>query len=133
MNLFIDTNILIDLLANRKPFSNFAYKIFRDQKIGKWKLYTSSNSIVTTYYIVSKEIGESKARKAIKILLNRIEILSISKIDLESALITKFKDYEDSVQHECAKSETKMHCIVTRNKKDFKHSIIKVLSSEELY
>jgi len=35
MNLFLDTNILIDLVADRKPFSQWAYKIFSEQKKGK--------------------------------------------------------------------------------------------------
>lgn len=133
MHLFLDTNILIDLLANRKPFAKFAYEIFKYQKSKKWTLYTSSIAILTTYYIVSKEVGDAKARKAIKILLNRIEVLPIEKSDLQNALITKFKDYEDSIQHECAKSKSKIKYIVTRKKKDYKFSTIEVISSEELF
>ena len=39
LNLLIDTNILIDLLADRKPFSNAAYEIFNIANFKKW-IYT---------------------------------------------------------------------------------------------
>ncbi len=62
MNLFIDTNILIDLVANRQPFAKWAFKIFKDQKMGKWQLVTSSNAVLTTFYILEKELGATKAQ-----------------------------------------------------------------------
>ncbi len=133
MNLYLDTNILIDLIANRAPFSKWAYRIFRDQKTGKWVLYTSSFSILTTYYIVEKNIGPKKAKQAIKILLSRLKIGSIAKKELLKGLITDFKDFEDAVQHECAHKIENIDFIITRNKKDFKNSVVPILSSEELY
>ena len=133
MNLFIDTNILIDLVANRKPYSKWAFEIFKDQKKGRWKLITSSSSILTTFYILEKEVGAKKAKQAIKVLLSRIEIHPIRKENLLTGLNTKFKDYEVAVQHECAMSYKKIKYFITRNKKDYKESLIEILSSEELY
>ena len=133
MKLFLDTNILIDITANRTPFSNWAIKIFKDAKRNKWQLYTSKISILTCYYILEKHIGNTHAKRIIKILLNRLNIKDITKRDLLNALSSKFNDYEDAVQHECAKLCDNLDYIITRNKKDFKYSIIKVLSSEELY
>ena len=89
--------------------------------------------MLTTFYIVEKEIGSKKAKQAIKVLLSRIEIHPIQKGNLLTALTTKFKDYEDAVQHECAMSHKKITYFITRNKKDYKESLIEVLSSEELY
>ena len=133
MKLFLDTNILIDLVGNRAPFSRWAYKIFLGQKSGKWGLFTSSNSLLTTYYIIENELGPKKTRQAIKILLNRLEVVPIEKGDLLKGLVTDFKDFEDAVQHECALKQQGIDYIVTRNKKDFKKSLISVLSSEELF
>ena len=133
MKLFLDTNILIDITANREPFSKWAINIFKDSKKGKWKLHTSSASILTTYYIIEKQIGSSQAKRILKILLNRLEVQDITKRELLTGLTTNFKDYEDSVQHECAKLCKRIDYIITRNKKDFKNSIITVMSPEELY
>lgn len=131
--LFLDTNILIDLLANRKPFAQWAYRIFQDQKSGKYKLTTSSSSVLTCYYIIEKQVGSKQAKKAIKVLLSKIEIEPIDKLILEKGLMIQFKDYEDAVQHECAVSHREIDYIITRNKRDFKNSMIPVVSSEELY
>lgn len=72
-NVFLDTTIIIDLLADRKPFSNASYAIFRDAKLKKYKLYTSSNSLITTYYILAKNISSSDANRAIETILSRVE------------------------------------------------------------
>jgi len=132
VKLFIDTNIIIDLVADRKPFSKWAYEIFKAQKRGEHILFTSSSSILTTYYILDKHLGESKARKAVKTILDRLQIQSITNPMMQTALTTRFKDYEDAVQHECAKSISGIDYIVTRNTKDFKYSSIKTISTEEL-
>lgn len=42
LRLFVDTNIIIDVLADRKPYSNSAYKLFMEAQLNRWKLYTSS-------------------------------------------------------------------------------------------
>lgn len=133
MKLFLDTNILIDITANRIPFSKWAIKIFKDGKSGKFQLYTSSISILTCFYILEKQIGIQQAKRVIKILLNRLDVQDVTKRELLTALTTKIKDYEDAVQHECAKLINEIDYIITRNKKDYKQSIITVLSSEELY
>ncbi|WP_235299369.1 type II toxin-antitoxin system VapC family toxin [Portibacter marinus] len=133
MNLFLDTNILIDLTANRLPFSKWAIKIFMDAKEGKYHLITSTFSMLTCYYIIERQIGSKRTKKVIRILLNRIQTQDVSRKELLTALTTKVEDYEDAVQHECAKLCNSIDAIITRNKKDFKHSIIKVLSPEELY
>ncbi len=133
MYLFLDTNILIDLVADRKPFSKWAYQIFKDQKEGRWTLVTSASSVLTTFYITEKEIGSRKAKQVLKILLSRLEIQPIQKQDLLTGLLTNFKDYEDAVQHQCAMSLQNIDYLITRNKKDYKESLITVLSSEELY
>jgi predicted nucleic acid-binding protein len=133
MKIFLDTNILIDLVADRTPFSNWAYKIFEEQKKGRWELITTANSILTTFYIVEKQIGKKKSLRIISILLKRLTINSISKSHLYSAMVGPFADYEDAVLHQCATEIQSLDYIITRNKKDFRKSEIPILSSEELF
>lgn len=132
LKLFIDTNIIIDILADRRPYSNAAYALFREAKLNNWKLYTSSNSILTTFYILEKQLNSKAANKAIKTLLNRIYIQDLSKRDLITALNSKTDDLEDASQIECANKIGKINYIVTRDKKGFRHSSIEVLSPDEL-
>lgn len=131
MKLFLDTNILIDLLADRKPFSNAAYSIFKEAKISNWKLYTSVNSILTTFYILEQQLGERRANKSIEILLKRLYIQDLGKNELSIALKSKTDDLEDASQIECANKIGKIDYIITRDLKGFKNSILDVLSPDE--
>ena len=132
LKLFLDTNILIDLLADRKPFSNSAYAIFREAKLDRWKLFTSSNSIITAFYILEKQISAKEANYAIETVLKRLEIQDIAKRELILALKSKTEDLEDASQIECANKIGGIKYIVTRDKKGFKDSIIEVLHPDEL-
>ena len=132
LKLFLDTNIIIDLLADRKPFSNSAYLIFKEAKIKKWELYTSSNSIITTFYILEKQIDTKQANHAIETILKRVEIQDLTKKEIYQALKSKTEDLEDASQIECANKIGKINFIITRDKKGFKHSIIETLNPDEL-
>lgn len=130
--IFVDTNILVDLLADRKPFSKYAVEIFNASENKKVKLFTSSHSIATTYYLLKKYKDDNALRKT---LLSLFEYLSIIPVDTEvlsKGLRSKQKDFEDSVQIFCATTIDKIDCIVTRNVKDFKGSEILVLTPDEL-
>ncbi len=133
MKVFLDTNVLVDITANRKPFSKWAIRLFKDAKNGEFELYTSTLSILTTYYLTEKELGERKSKRIINIVLNRVKTQDIDHHGLMTSLTSKFSDYEDAVQHECARRIPEIRYIVTRNKKDFKHSLIEVVSPEEIF
>ena len=132
LKLFLDTNIIIDLLADRKPFSNSAYTIFKEAKLNKWKLYTSSNSIITSYYILEAQIKFKEANFAIETVLKRLEIQDLNKNAIYQALKSKTEDLEDACQIECAKKIGGIDYIITRDKKGFKHSSIEVIHPDEL-
>ena len=132
IKVFVDTNILIDLLADRKPFSKFTIQIFDKAENKKVKLYTSSHSISTTHYLLKKYIEEKELRQ---VLFNLMEYLTIVAVDvdiLRKGLKSKHKDFEDAIQIICASSIEKIDYIVTRNIKDFKFSEISVISPDEL-
>lgn len=130
---FLDTNILLDFIGNRKPFGKHALRIFDKGRLKEWELWTSDISITTTYYIISKEIGEVDARLKIAALLNYLFIQCVRKQELLLALNSNFKDFEDGVQHFCAVSAGKIDGIITRNKKDFKQSQIVIYGPEEVF
>ncbi len=131
INLFIDANIIIDLLADRMPFSNSAYTLFEKVNSTKWSLFTSSNSILTTYYIIEKNSNSKQAKKAIKTVLSRLRIVDISKADLLEALTSKIEDYEDACQEKCANKVSGLNYIITKDKKGFKHSKFESKTAEQ--
>ena len=129
---FLDTNILVDFLANRQPFGKYALEIFNKSLQKEWVLWTSDNSILTSYYILSKEIGPKECRSKISGIINFLEIQSTLKTHIQSALNSEFKDLEDGVQHFCALSIPNLEGIITRNKKDFNYSQVPVFEPWEV-
>ena len=129
---FLDTNILLDFLGNRQPFGKYSLEIFNKSRLKEWELWTSDNSILTSYYIISKEIGENESRAKISRLINFLEIQPTQKAHIQQALSSDFKYLEDAVQFYCASNITDLEGIITRNKKDFKTSQIPVFEPWEV-
>jgi predicted nucleic acid-binding protein len=130
--IFIDTNIIVDLIADRRPFSKFAIEIFTRAEEKKVKLFTTSHSILTTHYLFKKYIGEKELREVLYNLMEYIQVIPIDGEILKKGLKSKYKDLEDAVQIISAYSIDKIDCIVTRNIKDFRDAEIPVYSPEEL-
>jgi predicted nucleic acid-binding protein len=127
-NIFIDTDVIIDFLIDRKLYSREAAIIFTliDQK--KLKGYTSSLTFSNLYYILRKI--ESHARVISK-LDSLSELLAVLKVDsqiIRNAIDSGFPDFEDSIQYFCARDNKKIEVIITRNTKDFKNSDLPVMT-----
>ncbi|MEJ2881939.1 type II toxin-antitoxin system VapC family toxin [Pedobacter sp. GR22-6] len=131
-NVFVDTNILIDLLADRPPFSKFAIEIFDLAEQKKVQLYTSSHSFATTHYLLKKHIGEKELREVLYALLDFIAVISVDISIIKKSLLSNHKDFEDAIQIYAANSVPDIEFIVTRNLKDFKDAGIAVLPPDEI-
>jgi len=130
MNVFVDTNVLIDFVLKRDNFFENAKKLFALGYIGKLQLGISALSIINTMY-VGKRYGVLTIKKRISSLLPFIKVYDIDASTVIEALNSDWKDYEDAVQHGNA-MDVYADCIVTRNKKDFTLSNIPVYTVEEL-
>ena len=131
IKLFLDTNILIDLLADRQPFSKYAAELLSASENKQAELYTSSHSIATTYYILNKQIDDKSLRVFLDDLMDFIYPISIDYLILKKAVKSNIKDFEDAIQILAAASIANLDAIVTRNPKDFKDAGILVLSPEK--
>jgi len=130
--VFLDTNIIVDLIADRKPFSKYSIEIFKKAEEKKIKLFTSSHSIATTHYLLKKYLEEKILRDVLYNLLDYLTVIAVDTDVLKKGLRSKHKDFEDSIQILCASTIEKIDCIVTRNTKDFRDSEILVLTPDEL-
>ena len=128
--LFIDTNIMLDLLGDREPFYEAIAKLASLADMGKLSLVVSPISIATVNYFLSKfqtpEIAREKLRK-FKIIC---EICKLDEPIIEKGLNSSFKDFEDSV-HYFSAIAADCEIIITRNGKDFKKSSIPVMTADE--
>ena len=132
MKLLIDTNIVLDVLCNRKDFVENSSKVFKLCETKKLDGYLSAISVPNIAYILRKELSKEKL-KSIIVKLNIIfSIIELKPNDLIFATDLDFKDYEDALQSVCAK-RIKADFIITRNTKDFKNSPVKAITPEQLF
>lgn len=128
--LFLDTNVVVDLLGEREPFYNSAAKIATLADKGEIQIFVSALTYSTVYYLLcrfeSKELVKEKIRK-FKVIT---ETSDLTNIIIDKGLSSKFDDFEDSLQYFCAE-EVNCNILITRNGKDFKESSIPVLSPDE--
>jgi predicted nucleic acid-binding protein len=130
-HIFLDTNVVIDFLADRQPFSLQAARLFDLTIDGKVKIYISAVSYNNIYYVLRQSLSNSTTIKLLAELAEMTEITDVTNIIIRQSLKTDFKDYEDAIQYYCAISIPQIDFIVTRNAKDFKKSILPILSPAE--
>ena len=131
MKIIIDTNIILDVLCNRKDFVNDSLKIFKLCETRQIQGCISALSIANIVYIMRKELDFSKIKEILSKLSLIFEIIDLESDDLIKASLLKFNDYEDSIQSGQA-SRVKADYIVTRNVKDFNNSRVLALKPNEL-
>ena len=129
--IFLDTNVIIDFLADRKPFSIAATGIFNYAVLGKIKLYISAVSYNNIYYILRQSFSNTETIKLLDELSQMTEIADVTKAIIKTSLKSDLKDFEDAIQYNCALSLNKIDFIVTRDTKDFKRSVLPIMNPDE--
>lgn len=132
MKILFDTNIILDVLLDREPFSDLALKLVSKAEKKEIKGYLGATTVTTIYFLASKVAGKKKADLEISKLLSIFQIAPVNKSVLTEAIKSKFSDFEDAVLHEAAK-QSRVQGIVTRNPKDFKNATLSIFNPEELY
>lgn len=133
MNVFLDTNIIIDVLERREPFFILSANLLELGHSGKINLFATSLSFINGIYVSRKSIGKEEAIKKIRLLRSFINVSPISSLEFDSALDLGIKDIEDALQY-CSAISSKCEVIVTRNKKDFpENNNITVVTPQEFF
>lgn len=131
MRILLDTNIILDILLERKDFIDDSISAMQKAITNGDKLFVSASSATDIYYIVRKQTGsKEQALNSIKRLAKLLSFAEVTEECVLSATLSKMNDYEDAVLDAVA-SHLKVDFIITRNNKDFINSHNKVLSPKE--
>ncbi len=128
--IFIDTNVIIDVLMQREGYLSSA-KVLALSKEKENSLFVSVLTMANLAYILRKTLRGNDFYNEMKKLSSFLNVADTTYGHLTSALDLQAKDFEDALQYYCALSN-QCEVIVTRNKKDFNFSSINVLTPEEL-
>ena len=132
MKVLFDTNIILDVLLDRKPFVEFSSSLVSFVENKEIEGYLCATTITIIDYLVAKAHGRKKAKLTIHKLLSIFQIAEVNKDVLLLSTDSKFSDFEDAVQHYAGQLAS-VDSIVTRNNADFKQAEYPVYSPDELW
>ena len=127
--LFLDTNIVIDLLEKREPYCYDAVRLFSMAYNKQVSLLVSPMTYATASYLLSKHSVE-EVRSLLSDLRGLTQVTTANEQTVDDALISQFKDFEDALQY-CSALQAQAEVILTRNGKDFTNSKIPVMTAGE--
>ena len=131
MKIWIDTNIILDVLCNRKGFVEDSSKIWKMCETNRIEGYISALSVPNIVYILRKELDPEKTMEIIQKLTLIFDVVDLKVSDLKNAAAMLTSDYEDAIQM-CQAARIHAEHIVTRNIRDFKESSVQALTPAEL-
>jgi len=127
--VFIDSDIILDLLAKRELFYDNAAKVFSLAYEKKIKIFTTAVVFSNVFYILRKIRGNEEAKKRLRELRLLVHVLPINENTVDMSLNSKFSDFEDGLQYFAAK-DNKIMAILTRNTGDYKVKDIVIQTPE---
>ena len=128
--ILLDTDVILDFFLDRKPFSDDAAKILSWCELKEIQGFITPVIISNSYYLLKKNATHNKVIEKLKVLLTIIDVLIMDKEIVMNALNSDFNDFEDALQNFSAIKSGEIEMIITRNPKDFKHSLIAVFTPE---
>ena len=128
--VLIDTDVILDFLFDRKPFSEDAAQILSWCENGKIQGFVTSIMLSNIYYLLRKTAKHEKVIENLKMLLNIVDVITTNKDAVLDALHSQFKDFEDALQNFSAQNSNEIKVIITRNSKDYKTSNLAIMEPE---
>ena len=131
MKIFVDTNVILDVLCDRKEFVADSLQVFHCCEMQRVTGYISALSIRNIVYIMRKELDPERIRQILHTLTLVFSVVELREGDLLKAAELPFHDYEDALQSVCA-ARVRADYIVTRNEKDFTGGTVPTITPANL-
>ena len=131
MRAFIDTNVIVDVVAKREPFFADSQSVLALCATGEIEGVVSDLTFCNVAYVLRKSLGHAQIRNGLRVLKEHLTIVPVDEAAITAALGNDSTDFEDAVQLEAARAN-QADVIVTRNVRHFNNSPIRVCTPSEL-
>jgi predicted nucleic acid-binding protein len=129
--IYVDTDVIFDLLQERHPFHVDAHALFAHFENGSLRGFVSPLIFANLFYILRKDNGAKAAIESLLRLKMLVKVVTVGERTIELALSSHFTDFEDAIQYFAALA-CGADCLITRNKKDYRNTEIPVFLPGEL-
>jgi len=128
MNVLFDTNVCLDALLKREPYSADAIQLLALSETGVISGYVSASAVTDIHYISGRLLKDKAlATQIVKSVLSMVDVAVVDGDCIYSALALDWDDFEDAVQYVVAEN-LEADYFITRNTKDFAPGAIPVLT-----
>jgi predicted nucleic acid-binding protein len=131
VRLFLDTDIVLDVLARREPWLHDSAAVLSLLESDGVKGFVAAHSITTLHYLCTRELGREQATLALLDLLKLVSVAPVDQDTILKAIALGWRDREDAIQMLSANNASADY-LVTRNGSEFKGSLIPVVTPSEL-
>ena len=128
--VFVDTDIIYDLLAKRDSFYLAAARLFTLADEGKIQIFVSALSFANIHYLLSKQKSEDEAKQILRKFKVLVQVTPLNEKIIDLALNSEFSNFEDAIQYFSA-LQNEIEVLLTRNLKDYKKAQISVLTAQD--
>lgn len=131
MNVLFDTNVVLDALLDREPWSDAAVALFDRVESGRLIGLLGATTATTIHYIARRNVGTGTADSLVRDLLLLFEVAPVNRAVLEGAFALGFPDFEDAVLHEAGRLAG-ARVIATRDPAGFRTATLRVYDPDTL-
>ena len=128
--ILIDTDVLIDVALDRKPFSNAASELLDRLQTAPKRAFVAWHTLSSLHYLVAPSHGGSDIRDFITDLTHFVAVAECGTDAVAYAARLDMADFEDAMQVAAART-CGARFIVTRNTRDFRRSPIPAVTPSE--
>ena len=128
--ILLDTDVLIDIALDRRPYSGPASEILDRIEHGAESAYIAWHSVSNLYYMAAPARGGTSTRAFIVELTRFVAVAPTDTEAIRYAAELPMADFEDAMQVAAARACGVRH-IVTRNVRDYERSPIRAVAPEE--
>jgi predicted nucleic acid-binding protein len=130
VRVFLDTNILLDIVEQREPFHTASQQVLeRCDDLG-FDLFVAAHGLATLFYLTARRAGTGAALAAVHQILGWAEVAPLGDVEARTAFGYGIADYEDALQVAAAESGG-VDWFVTRDATGFAGSPVPILSPDE--
>lgn len=128
--LFLDTNILLDNMLERRPDGDAACKLMKLSESGDVLCTVSSTSLNDAYYVTRRFMPEEQRRRWLAFFLDAFDVAAPTADICRRALASDEPDFEDGIVRTLAEAWGASF-IISRDERAFAGSSIPRVSARE--
>jgi predicted nucleic acid-binding protein len=126
IKIFLDANIILDILDTERTFSKESEVLFKYIEKGTLLAYFSESVITTTDYVLTKKFANAQRVNVLTDLLKLMNVIGCSNSIVQNALLKNENDVEDAILYELSFSQ-KLDYFITNDKQALKKLATKKL------